>query len=80
MLLLRMLKMNRFESIILMFRKGTNKNRFPCDTISLKEYVLSNYDKGTYLVQFDRTFTFNVPKEAVVYFKDGGNFILARDC
>ena len=30
-----------------------------------------------YLVQFDRTFTFNVPKEAVVYFKDGGNFILA---
>lgn len=53
------------------------KNRFPCDTIALKEYILSNYDKGTYLVDFDRTFTYNVPKSAVIYFNDGGNYILA---
>lgn len=58
-------------------QKEQTQNRFPCDTISLKEYVLSSYEKGTYVVQFDRTFTYNVPKEAVVYFKDGGDFILA---
>ncbi len=58
-------------------RKAQTQNRFPCDTIALKEYILNNYDQGTYLVQFDRTFTYNVPKDAVVYFKDGGNFILA---
>lgn len=58
-------------------QKSQVRNRFQCDTISLKEYILDNYDKGTYLVQFDRTFTYNVPKEAVVYFKDGGNYILA---
>lgn len=53
--------------------KGQTKNRFPCDTIALKEYILNNYEPGTYLLEFDRTFTFNVPKSAVVYFKDGGN-------
>ncbi len=58
-------------------QKEQAKTRFPCDTISLKEYVLANYEKGTYVVQFDRTFTFNVPKEAVVYFKDGGDYVLA---
>ncbi len=58
-------------------QKEQAKNRFECDTISLKEFILNNYDKGTYLVQFDRTYTLNVPKEAVVYFRDGGNFVLA---
>ena len=27
--------------------KEQTKNRFPCDTISLKEYVLSNYDANS---------------------------------
>lgn len=58
-------------------QKEQTRNRFQCDTISLKEYILDNYDKGTYLVQFDRTYTYNVPKAAVVYFKDGADFILA---
>ncbi|MCX6171066.1 MAG: hypothetical protein NTX65_17160 [Ignavibacteriales bacterium] len=58
-------------------QKEQTKNRFECDTISLKEFILNNYEKGTYLVQFDRTYTFNVPKEAVVYFRDGGNFVLS---
>jgi hypothetical protein len=58
-------------------QKEQTKNRFECDTISLKEFILNNYDKGTYLVQFDRTYTYNVPKEAVVYFRDGGNFVLS---
>ena len=58
-------------------QKDQTKNRFPCDTIALKEYILSNYERGTYLVDFDRTYTYNVPKSAVIYFKDGGDFILA---
>jgi hypothetical protein len=58
-------------------QKDQTKNRFPCDTIALKEYILSNYQPGTYLVEFDRTLTFNVPHPAVIYFKDGGDFILA---
>lgn len=57
--------------------KEQAKNRFPCDTIALQEYVLNNYEAGTYLVEFDKTFTYNVPKPAVIYFKDGGNFVLA---
>lgn len=58
-------------------QKDQTKNRFPCDTIALKEYILNNYERGTYLVDFDRTSTLNVPKSAVIYFKDGGDFILA---
>ena len=56
--------------------KEQSKNRFPCDTISLKEYVLNNYEPGSYLVEFDRTFTFNVPKTAVIYFQDAANYVL----
>ncbi len=53
-------------------------NRFPCDTISLKEYILKSYEPGTYLVEFDRTYTFNIPKSAVIYFNDAGkNYILS---
>jgi hypothetical protein len=58
-------------------QKEQAKTRFACDTISLQEYVLGNYEKGTYLVQFDRTFTYNIPKPAVIYFQDGGNYVLA---
>ncbi len=47
-------------------------NRTPCDTIALRQYVVDNYDAGTYLVEFDRTFTFNLPREAVIYFDEGG--------
>lgn len=58
--------------------KEQTKNRFPCDTISLKEYILDNYEPGTYLVEFDKTYTYNVPKSAVVYFNDAGsNYVLA---
>jgi hypothetical protein len=44
--------------------------RFPCDTLALKEFILNNYPAGTYLVDFDRTYTTNVPKAAVVYYKN----------
>ncbi|MFA4923133.1 MAG: hypothetical protein WC557_02950 [Ignavibacteriaceae bacterium] len=51
-------------------RKKLTTVRFPCDTIALMEYVLNNYPDGTYLVDFDRTFTFNIPKSAVIYQKN----------
>jgi hypothetical protein len=48
-------------------QKEQTARRFSCDTISLKEFILSNYPKGTYLVDFDRTLTYNIPKSAVIY-------------
>jgi hypothetical protein len=57
--------------------KEQAKNRFPCDTISLREYVKDNYGEGNYLVEFDRTFTYNIPKSAVIYFQDDANYVLA---
>ena len=42
-------------------------SRNPCDTLSLLAYVLENYPKGTYVVNFDKTLAFNVPKPAVIY-------------
>lgn len=58
--------------------KRQTPKRFPCDTISLKEYILESYEPGTYLVEFDRTFTYNLPKSAVIYFNEAGsNYILA---
>ncbi len=57
-------------------QKEQTKNRFECDTISLKEYILKNYEPGSYLVEFDRTYTYNVPKSAVIYFRDTSNYVL----
>ncbi len=57
--------------------KGQTQNRFPCDTIALKEYVLDNYEPGSYLIESDRTFIYDTPKPAVIYFNDGANYILA---
>lgn len=58
-------------------QKEQTKNRFPCDTISLKEYILKNYDPGTYLVEFDKTYTYSIARSAVIYFKDTSDYILA---
>ncbi|MFO7447195.1 MAG: hypothetical protein R6W90_12570 [Ignavibacteriaceae bacterium] len=49
--------------------------RSPCDTLSLVEYVIDNYPAGTYLVDFDKTFTLNIPKPAVYYYSSGENYI-----
>lgn len=58
-------------------QKEQVKSRTPCDTISLKEYVQKNYPAGSYLVNFDRTLTFNVPKAAVIYYKSRETYIFA---
>ncbi|MBU1100607.1 MAG: hypothetical protein KKA84_09405 [Bacteroidetes bacterium] len=49
--------------------KGEASNRSACDTIALQEYVLDNYPSGDYLVEYDRTSTYNIPRSAVVYHK-----------
>lgn len=56
--------------------KERAENRFPCDTIALGEYVMENYPPGTYILQNEPATIYGIPKPAVIYFKDGGNFIL----
>jgi hypothetical protein len=51
-------------------QKKQKKSENPCDTLALKEFILENDNQGTYLVEFDRTFTYNVPKSAVIYYTD----------
>lgn len=51
-------------------KKKAAKERFPCDTIAIMEYVINNYPSGSYLLEFDRTTTYNVPKSAIVYTND----------
>jgi hypothetical protein len=57
--------------------KQQAKNRFPGDTIALRDYIKNNYPAGTYLVEFDRTVTYNIPKSAVIYYKADANYIFA---
>ena len=56
-------------------QKKQASERFPCDTLSLKEFILSYYPEGTYLVDFDKTLTYNVPKPAVIYPEDHPGYI-----
>jgi len=60
-------------------KKKAAKERFPCDTIAVMEYVITNYPAGSYLLEFDRTTTYNVPKSAIVYASDksGNKFAFA---
>lgn len=58
-------------------KKDALKNRFPCDTIALREYILNNYPSGSYLMEFDRTYTYNVPKAAVLYYKADQSYVFA---
>ncbi|OGU54340.1 MAG: hypothetical protein A2V66_14290 [Ignavibacteria bacterium RBG_13_36_8] len=53
--------------------------RTPCDTIALKQYILDNYPAGDYLVEFDKTYTYNIPKSAVLYYRgeDSRQYIFA---
>ncbi|MDP2365486.1 MAG: hypothetical protein Q8M94_17165, partial [Ignavibacteria bacterium] len=59
--------------------KRQSKERFPCDTISVIQYIFDNYPAGSYLLEFDRTDTYNIPKPALIYFtdKEGSKFIFS---
>ena len=54
-------------------RKQKTKERLPCDTISVMEYVFENYPSGTYLLESDRTTTYNIPDPAVIYYNENGD-------
>ncbi|GAB4291414.1 MAG: hypothetical protein Kow0098_10640 [Ignavibacteriaceae bacterium] len=55
--------------------KKNTKVRFPCDTISLIEFVLNNYPEGTYLLETDKTLTYDIPEHAVIYYDKNSNYI-----
>jgi len=55
-------------------KKRLAGERFSCDTLSLIDFVLKNYPEGTYLVDFDKTLTYNIPRSAVIYYDK--NYIL----
>jgi len=56
-------------------KKKESNNENPCDTLNLVEYVFNNYPPGTYVVNFDKTLTYNIPKPAVIYYKQKGTYI-----
>lgn len=59
-------------------KRKQSKDRTPYDTIALAEYILQSFPAGSYLTEFDRTFTYNVPKAAVIYLdRDGNKYALA---
>lgn len=58
-------------------RKKQTPQRFPCDTISVMEYILNYYPQGSYLVNDDRTSTFELPKPAVLYYPYDRTYIFA---
>lgn len=57
--------------------KEAAARRSPYDSLAVKEYVIRNYPSGSYLVEFDRTLTFNVPKSALIYLKSDAQYIFA---
>lgn len=59
--------------------KNESANRFPCDTISIIENILKNFPAGTYLLRFDKTSIYDIPKTAIIYYDDtdGSKYIFA---
>lgn len=56
-------------------RKKQTSQRFPCDTISLMEFVLSYFPEGTYLVSDDRTSTYDLPNPAILYYPQDKQYV-----
>ena len=54
-------------------RKKNTPARRPGDTIAIIEYVLTNYPEGTYLINFDKTLTYNIPQPSLIYHHEAGN-------
>lgn len=59
--------------------KSESKNRFPCDTISVIEFILKNFPAGTYPLKFDKSSVYDIPKPALIYYDntDGSKYIFA---
>jgi hypothetical protein len=52
-------------------------NRTPCDALAITEFVLETYPEGSYLVNFDKTLTFDVPKPAVITYNKDSKYLFA---
>ncbi|MFA8343741.1 MAG: hypothetical protein ACEPO8_12295 [Rhodothermaceae bacterium] len=48
-------------------QKEQAAKRTPCDALSVEEFVIKNYEKGSYLVEFDKTYTYSLHKPAVLH-------------
>lgn len=58
--------------------KSETANRFPCDTISVIEHIIKNFPTGTYLLRFDKSSIYDIPKPAVIYYETNeGKFVFA---
>lgn len=59
--------------------KKEQTERFPCDTISVSEFILQNYPAGTYLLENDQAKMYSLPENAVIYYNhnDGKKYIFA---
>jgi hypothetical protein len=57
-------------------RKKKTPVRTPGDTIAIMEYVFNNYPQGTYLINFDKTLTYNIPQPALIYSNQGSNIFV----
>lgn len=56
-------------------RKKQTAQRFPCDTISLMEFILNHYPEGSYLVTEDRLSTYDLAAPALLYFPEDRSYI-----
>jgi hypothetical protein len=56
-------------------RKKQTPQRFPCDTISLMEFVLNHYPEGSYLVSDDRTARYDLPNPAILYYPEDRQYV-----
>jgi hypothetical protein len=56
-------------------QKKFSGNRTPCDTLALKEYILQNSPKGNYLVNFDKLYSYSIPKPALIYYEKDKSYI-----
>jgi hypothetical protein len=56
-------------------RKKQTARRFPCDTISLMEFILDYFPEGTYLMSDDRTSTYDLPSPAILYYPQNRQYV-----
>ena len=57
--------------------KDYSPQRAPCDTITVKEFINTNFPSGTYLVETDRQSVYQKPRAAVLYPYPDNHYILA---
>jgi hypothetical protein len=58
-------------------RREQAGERRACDTLSVMEFILDNYPQGTYLIDFDKTLTYNIPKPALIYYNENRSYIFS---